>query len=97
MAKAYNAGEYAYAALSTLLRGLMYVGTMYVVLWYSGIVCTCTLDLTLCFLWTLVKGTLHMYPPGKVPTHPFRVLGLVALGNTEGECVVCKYHRHTAW
>jgi hypothetical protein len=32
MAIACHAGEYAYAALSTLLRGLMYVGTAYVAL-----------------------------------------------------------------
>ncbi len=34
---------------------------------------------------TLGKGTLRMYPPSRVPTHPFRVLGRSALGNTRGE------------
>ncbi len=44
-------------------------------------------------LWgTRGRGTLRMYPLGRFPTHPFRVLGLVALGNTKEEFLSCKYH-----
>ena len=39
----------------------------------------------LCSHGTRGRGTLHMYPLGRFPTHPFRVLGLVARGNTKGD------------
>ena len=39
---------------------------------------------------TLDKGTLRTYPPSRVPTHPFRVLGLSARGNILGELSWCK-------
>ncbi len=52
MAIARHAGENAHAALSTMLRWLMYIGTPYMFLQLSGIVCTCTLDLALCTLGT---------------------------------------------
>jgi hypothetical protein len=37
--------------------------------------------LVLCLCGILGKGTLH--PPSRIPTHPFRVLGLVARGMAE--------------
>ncbi len=47
--------------------------------------------------WDLQYGYIMYYPSGRFPTHPFRVLGLVALGNTKGELILCKYHGRTAW
>jgi hypothetical protein len=50
-------------------------------------------------LWsrgTRGKGTFCMYPLGRFPTHPFRVLGLAALGNTKGEFISFKYQGQTA-
>jgi hypothetical protein len=44
-----------------------------------------SLGLALCIRGTLGKGTLHTYPSWRVPAHPFRMLGLVARGNTRGE------------
>jgi hypothetical protein len=38
---------------------------------------------------TLGRGTLRLYPLERVSTHPFRVLGGVACGNTKGECSSC--------
>ncbi len=38
----------------------------------------------------LDKATLRIYPPSRVPTHPFRVLGLVARGKNLGEFSMCK-------
>ena len=63
-----------------------------------GNVCTRgTLDWkVLCFCGTLGNGTFRMYPLGRFPTHPFRVLGLAALGNTKGEFISCKYQGRTA-
>ena len=64
----------------------------------TGNACTCgTLDGKV--LWsrgTGGKGTFRMYPLGRLPTHPFRVLGLAALGNTKGEFISCKYQGRTA-
>jgi len=37
----------------------------------------------------------YVYPSGRFPTHPFRVLGLAALGNIKGEFISCKYHGRT--
>ena len=45
--------------------------------------------LSLCEL-TLGKGTLRTYPSLRVPTHPFRVLGLNAHGRNLGELFMCK-------
>ena len=40
---------------------------------------------------TLGKGTLRMYPSSRVPTHPFRVIGFIALGRRNlGELSMCK-------
>jgi hypothetical protein len=39
---------------------------------------------------TLGKGTLRMYPSWRVPIHPFRVLGLKALGRSLGEFSMCE-------
>ena len=44
----------------------------------------------LCICGTLGKGTLCMCPSFRVPTHPFRVLGFIALGSFKGEFVSCK-------
>jgi hypothetical protein len=52
--------------------------------------------LVLCTRGTLGKGTLCMYPSLRVPTHPFRVLCLSALGKYLGEFSVCKYQDLTA-
>ncbi len=52
--------------------------------------------LVLCTHGTLRKGTLRMYPSLRVPTHPFRVLGLSVLGKYLGEFSVCKYQGLTA-
>ncbi len=38
--------------------------------------CTCVCDLALCPLGTRGKGTLRIYPWGRVPTHPVRIDGL---------------------
>ncbi len=46
--------------------------------------------LVLCLSGILGKGMLHTYPPSRVPTHPFRVLGLVARGKNLGEFSMCK-------
>ena len=46
--------------------------------------------LVLCPCEILGKGTLHTYPPSRVQTHPFRVLGLVAHGKNLGEFSMCK-------
>ena len=39
---------------------------------------------------TLGKGTFRMYLSLRVPTHPFRVLGLEALGKCPGDVSVCR-------
>ena len=39
---------------------------------------------------TLGEGTLPTYPSLRVPTHPFRVLGLKARGRNLGELSICK-------
>jgi hypothetical protein len=39
----------------------------------------------LCIRGILGKGTLRTYPFSRIPTHPFRVLCLVAHGNILGE------------
>ncbi len=44
----------------------------------------------LCLRGTCGRGTLRIYPLGRFPTHPFRVLGLVARGNTKGEFISCR-------
>ena len=44
-----------------------------------------TCSLVLYIRGTLGTGTLRMYLSLRVPTHPFRVLGLLALGNAKGE------------
>jgi hypothetical protein len=41
--------------------------------------------LALCSRGTQGKGMLYMYLSWRVPTHPFRGLGLAAYGNTTGE------------
>ena len=35
---------------------------------------------SLCLVRTCGSGFAHRYPSGRVPTHPFRVLGVPALG-----------------
>ena len=52
--------------------------------------------LMLCIGGTLGKGSRRMYPSLRVPTHPFRVLGLTARGKYRGESFVCKYQGLTA-
>ncbi len=58
--------------------------------------CTCDV-VVLCLSGTLGNGTLRTYPWGRVPTHPFIVLGLVARGSTKGKFFSCKYQGQTAW
>ncbi len=58
--------------------------------------CTCDI-VVLCLSGTLGKGTLCTYPWGRVPTHPFRVLGLIAQGKMGGKFYSCKYQGQTAW
>ena len=43
------------------------------------------------------NGALLVYPPGRVPTHPFSVRGSSARGNIRGELSMCKYHGRTFW
>ena len=45
----------------------------------------------------LGRGADLMYPFGRVPTHPRRVLGAAALGKKRGETGWCKYHGRTFW
>ena len=37
----------------------------------------------------------RVYTPGYLPTHPLRSLGLIALGNSLGDCGVCAYNGRT--
>jgi hypothetical protein len=53
--------------------------------------CMYLMPIVLCISGTLSRGTLCMYPLGRVPTHPFRVLGRVAHGNTKGGFSSCWY------
>ena len=41
------------------------------------------------YIW--VRGTYLMYPLGRVPTHPFRVLGFVVHGKKRGELCIWRY------
>ena len=84
MAMACHAGENAYAALSTVLQGVSYVGTLYgmylivtryrmYLMWGSTLMYWCTLS----------KSTLRTYPSGRVPTlpAPLHTLSPLAHGN----------------
>ena len=55
-----------------------------------------SLGLTLGLRLTLGKGLDLMYPLGRVPTHPLRVLGTAALGKERGEFASCRYHGRTS-
>ncbi len=46
---------------------------------------------TLCLVGICGSGFVQMYPSGKIPTHPFRVLGLLACGNSQINMGSCKY------
>ena len=43
------------------------------------------------------RGTYLMYPSGRVPTHPFRVLGFFARGKKRGELCIWRYQVRTSW
>ena len=43
------------------------------------------------------RGTDLMYPLGRVPTHPFRVLGFVARGKKRGEICIWRYQGRNSW
>ncbi len=58
-------------------------------LWILSVTAHAT-RLMLCICGILGKGTLRTHPPSRVPTHPFRVLGLVARGKNLGEFSMCK-------
>ncbi len=54
----------------------------------SGIHLLGAFNFALCIRGTRGKGTLRTYSSFRVPTHPFRVLGSIALGSSKGEFVV---------
>ena len=71
---------------------------------YGGIAIACSsiglatrLAKILWLLGILGNGAFLMYPAGKVPTHPLRVLGFSARGRYLGELLECWYHGRTAW
>ena len=37
------------------------------------------------------SGFVRTYPSGRIPTHPFRVLGLLARGNSRTDVGSCRY------
>ena len=78
--------------LLVLLRSSCYVGIPYSLRSIGVRV----LSLVLCPSGILGKGTLRAYPWGRIPTHPFRVLGFCARGNTKGELFSCRYQDRTA-
>jgi hypothetical protein len=51
---------------------------------------------SLCLVGTCGSGFDCRYPSGRVPTHPFRVLGLLALGRSRTEDGLWRYHGWTA-
>ena len=63
------------------LRKSRYIGTQYL-LHSNGVT---MFFLVLCRSGILGKGTLRAYPCGRIPTHPFRVLGFSARGSILGE------------
>jgi hypothetical protein len=51
---------------------------------------------TLCLVGIYGSRLVRMYPSGRIPTHPFRGLGLLARGNFQTDVGLCKYQGRTA-
>jgi hypothetical protein len=51
---------------------------------------------TLCLVGICGSGFVCTYPSGRIPTHPFRVLGLLARGSSRTDVGSCKYQGRTA-
>ncbi len=75
--------------------GIRAIGKLPVCAVFLCIVAQAT-GLVLCTRGTIGEDTLRMYPSLRVPTHPFRVLGLTDRGKYLGEFFVCKYQGITA-
>ena len=70
------------------------VGACYVArtLLYTGLLSVCRPGTCI-----LGRGEDRIYPLGRLPTHPFRVLGFAARGKKRGELFMWRYQGRTSW
>ena len=76
-------------AHAVLLSTLLYAG--------MSVVCTVSVIQYVHTGYVQGRGTYLMYPLGRVPTQPLRVLGFVARGKKRGELCIWRYSGRTSW